>query len=841
MHHLGDDIRIALRRLRQHPGFTATAILTLALGLGANIAIFTLIHALMLRSLPVERPGELYRFGDTNNCCVNSGLQGSYSLYSYRLYEHLRETTAGDFVDIAAFQANTMPVSVRRRGGAVAESLVGQFVSGAYFSTLGVRPAAGRLFQPGDDRFGAPPAAVMSHQVWTQYFGQDPSVVGETFVVNGQPMTMVGVTAAGFFGDTIRPNPAGVWLPIGQEPVHRGEVSLIDRTSSDWLYAIGRIRPGVQPAQVSARATAALQQWLSAQPFLSEQNREALPQQHINIVPAGGGVPIVQAQFGQTLTVLFITSGLVLLIASANLANLLLARADRGQAAIRAALGASTTRLMRQSLTEGVLLAVIGGGFALVVGWGATRALVALAFPGGQYVPVDASPSGAVLLFALALAVVTGALFSAGPAWMMSRTPPLEALSGVGRSGQQRAFVPRRSLVVVQVALSFVLLAGAGLLSASLGRLERQPLGFEPEDRVVVRMDPPAMAGQVAEIERLYTTLRTRLLSLPGVLDVTCALYSPMEGNNWSSGISIAGRAADAQPSGSSWNRVGPRYFETTGTRLLRGRLLDEADRPGARRVVVVNDTFRRTFFEGAEPIGRQLGIGGPEHAHDFEVVGIVDDVKYAAPTQPTRPMIFIPAFQAADYEEAGGRSTQARSMLLRTIVVRTTPGAGTLEGAIRRAMAEVSPTLNVMRVLTMAEQVSGNFRIQRLMARLAFTYGLLALALASIGLYGVTAYGVAQRTREIGVRMALGADRVGIMRTVVGGPLVQTLIGLAIGVPLALVATRSIAAQLYGIGAWDPWVFAGAVAVLIASAALAAVIPARRAAAIEPTQALRE
>jgi predicted permease len=654
-------------------------------------------------------------------------------------------------------------------------------------------------------------------------------------------MTIVGVTAPGFFGDTIRPNPAGIWLPIGQEPVHRGEASLIDRTSSDWLYAIGRIRPGVSAAQVSARATSAVQQWLAAQPFLNEQSREALPRQHVNVVPAGGGVPIMQAQFGQTLTVLFVTSGLVLLIASANLANLLLARADRGQAAIRAALGASTPRLLRQSLTEGVLLSVVGGVVALLVGAAATRALIALAFPGGQYVPVDASPSAAVLLFALALAVVTGALFSAGPAWMMARTPPLEALSGVGRSGHRRAFVPRRSLVVVQVALSFVLIAGAGLLSASLGNLARQPLGFEPDHRVVVRIDPPAIAGQVAEIERLYTSLRARLLQAPGVVDVTYALYSPMEGNNWSSRVSVAGRPADAQPTGSSWNRVGPRYFETTGTRLLRGRLLDEGDRPGARHVVVVNDAFRRAFFGDTEPVGRQLGIGGPAHATDYEIVGVVDDVKYAAPTQPTRPMIFIPAFQAADYDEASGRSTQARSMLLRTIVVRTTPGAGTLEPAIRGAIAEVGPTLNVMRVMTMEEQVSGNFRIQRLMAGLASTYGLLALALASVGLYGVTAYGVSQRTREIGVRMALGADRARIIRAVVGGPLVQTSIGLLIGVPLALVATRSIAAQLYGIGGQDPRVFGGAVVVLIASAIVAAAVPARRAAAIEPTQALRE
>jgi predicted permease len=488
-----------------------------------------------------------------------------------------------------------------------------------------------------------------------------------------------------------------------------------------------------------------------------------------------------------------------------------------------------------------VLLALVGGLAALVVGAAATRALIDLTFPAAAYVPVDAAPSPAVLLFALALALVTGALFTAGPAWMMSRTPPLEALSGVGRGGHHRAFVPRRSLVVVQVALSFVLIAGAGLLSTSLGLLQSQRLGFEPDDRVVIRIDPPALAGQVAALERLYTDLRARLLQVPGVVDATYALYSPMEGNNWSSGVTVAGRPADAQPSGSSWNRVGPHYFETTGTRLLRGRGLEEGDRPGGRRVVVVNDTFRRQFLDGSEPIGRQVGIGGQAHATDFEIVGVVDDVKYTAVTQPTRPMIFIPAFQAVEYEDAGSRSAQGRSMLMRTFVIRTAPGAGTLEPALRRAIADVSPTLNVIRVLSMDEQVSGNFRIQRLMAGLASTYGVLALALASVGLYGVTAYGVARRTREIGVRLALGADRSRILRTVVSGPVLQTIVGLGIGVPLALLASRSIATQLYGIGGQDARIYAGAVLILIGSAVVAAAVPAWRASRIAPTQALRE
>jgi predicted permease len=840
MSHLKDDIRLGLRRLRQQPGFTLTAIATLALGLGANIAIFSLVYALLVRSLPVDRPGELYRLGDTNNCCVNSGLQGSYSLFSFRLLEHLRDAAREDFVELAGFQAQAQPIGVRR-GGGIIESLQGQFVSANYFQMFGVRPAAGRMLQPDDDRPDAEPAAVLSYQTWTERFGQDPAIVGSSVLVSGRPMTVVGVAAQGFFGDTVRPNPPGIWIPLGQEPALRGQASLIDRAAQDWLYAIGRLRPGIRPDQAGARATAALQQWLDSQPFMTAQLREQLPRQHIAVVPAGGGVPLLRAQFAQALTILFVTSGLVLLIAAANLANLLLARADRGQAAIRAALGASTGRLLRQSLVEGLLLSLIGVLVAIWVAAWSTRALVALAFPGALYVPVASTPTFTVWLFALGLAAITGALFSAGPAWVMSRTPPLEALSGVGRSGQVRSFVPRRSLVVVQVALSFVLLTGAGLLGSSLGNLERQPLGFDPEGRTIVRIDPPAIAGQRERLAALYTSMRERLLQVPGVRDASYALYSPMEGNNWSSGISIAGRPVDpASPDSSSWNRIGPRYFETTGTRLVRGRLLTGSDVAGGSRVVVVNDAFRRRFFEDGDAIGQRLGIGGPDRAGDYEIVGIVEDVRYTAPRQPVRPMIFLPAFQTVEYADAGDANVQARSLLLRTLIVHASAESAALEPAIRRALADVDRDIHVVRIMTHERQVSANFRIERLMSRLTSMYGLLALALATVGLYGVTAFGVAQRTREIGVRMALGADRPRIISTVLRGPIVQTLVGLLVGAPLALAASGSIATQLFGVGSADPAILVATIAVLLASTLAAAVAPALRAASINPTQALR-
>jgi len=836
---LRDDIRFAFRRCRRQPGFTLVAVLTLALGLGANTAIFALVDSLLLRALPVERPQELYRLGDTNACCVNSGLMTSFSLFSSQLVDHLRES-APEFSSLAAFQAGSMSVGVRRSGSAVPESLVGKFVTANYFDMFGVKPAAGRLLQRADDDPGAPTVAVLSYRGWMR-FGLDPAVIGGSFLINGTPTTIVGVTEASFFGDTIQPDPAGVWIPMGQEPPMRGAGSLIDKPDQHWLYAIGRLPPGSNPVQVGSRVTTALQQWLSAQSFLTDEDRQQIPRQYVVVAPAGGGVPLMQAQFARSLTFLFATSAVLLLIASANLANLLLARADRGQAAIRAALGASAARLIRQSLTEGVLLALIGGALGIVIAMAGTRALIALAFPGALYVPVSTTPSISVLLFSTALAIVTGMLFTGAPAWAMSRTAPLDALAGIGRGGQGKSFVPRRSLVIAQVAMSFVMLTSAGLLASSLGNLEGQRLGFDPAGRFVARIDVPPQGQTPERLSLLFSRLGEHASRVAGVQSVSYALSSPMDGNNWQSSVAIGGRSLDrAQSQGTSWDRVGPRYFETVGTRILRGRGFDDRDVPGARRVAVINQAFARKFFDADDAIGHTVGIGGAGHGGDFEIVGVVDDVKHTQANQPVRPLLYVPAFQVGDFSDASGINVQSRSMLLRTLIVHAAPGTHDLERALRSAIAEIDPNITVTRVTSLADQVNTNFRIERLMARLTTIYGALALVLASLGLYGVTSYAVAQRTREIGVRMALGADRVRIMRTVVGGPLIETLCGLGIGIPLAVLAGRSIKAQLYGVGGQDPVVIGTAVTVLIVTAVLAATIPARRAASIDPARALR-
>jgi predicted permease len=835
-----DDIRYAVRQLGQHPGFTAIAVLALGLGLGANTAIFTLIHAVMFRPLPVTRPAELYRLGDTNDCCVNSGLPRKFSLFSYPLYRQLRDELP-EFSDLAAFQANVTPTGIRPADGGVAQSLLAKYVSDNYFTMLGVTAAAGRLFQPGDDAPGADPVVVISHEAWTEQYGGDPAVVGRAVYVNGTAMTLVGVAAAGFFGETVQPNPASLWLPLGKEAGIRGASSLLSRPDQNWLYAIGRVKPDMEPDAIGTRATHVLQAWLGTQTFLNDRDRARIPDQTITVTSVRTGVPLMRENFGPSLTLLFAMSGLVLLIASANLANLLLARADRGQAAIRAALGASARRLMQQSLAVGLVLSAAGAAAALVIAMFATRAILALAFATPATVPMDIAPSAPIVLFSLALAVVTAILFTAAPAWAMARTNPIEALRGLGRNGRDVAFMPRRSLVVVQVTLSLVLLAGAGVLSKSLSRLEHQPLGFDPENRLIVRIDPPQIASDPARLGAMYDAMQDRLGRVPGVQNVSYALYSPMEGNNWSSGIYIAGRtAAPDADNGSSWNRVGPRYFETMGTRLARGRLITAADTPTSPHVAVVNGAFVRKFFPTGEALGARFGIGDSRNTGDYEIVGVVDDVKYSGANRPARPMAFLPVMQWATYQSPEMRQVQARSSLVRTIELQLAPGAASLERAIRNELAIVHPDLTVTRVVPMAEQIGGNFRTNRLLAALTATYGGLALALASLGLYGVTAYGVSRRLREIGVRMALGAGRGRIVWTIVRSALLQTLTGLVIGVPLALAAGGALTAQLFDVNARDPLVLAIASLALIITAAMAAVIPARRAASVDPTQALR-
>jgi predicted permease len=838
---LMQDVRFAARQFAKAKGFTLTAVLTLALGIGANTAIFTLIHAVMLKSLPVADPQRLYRIGDADNCCVIGGLQGAhFSIFAYSLYTYLRDHTA-DFEEMAAFQAGFGKVGVRRAGSNTSEPFVSQFVSGNYFSMFGLRPYAGRLISPADDTAGAAPVAVLSYQAWQEHFGADPSMIGSSFVIDGFTYTVTGIAPPGFFGDTLRPDPPDFWLPLADEPPAHRQNSLLAGKEQHWLYIIGRIKPGANVARIESQVNVELRQWFLAelpQWFAgNESGRQTLEHQHIALTPGGGGITQMRETYGRDLRLLLGITGLVLLIACANLANLQLARgvANLPQTSIRVALGAPRSRLVRQMLTESTLLSVTGAAVGLIVAMAVAELLVRLAFNTPESVPIDTSPSLPILGFSFALAVITGIVFGMAPAWLAARIDPAMALRGAGRSAAGRASFPQKSLVVLQAALSLVLLAGAGLMVQTLRNLTNQQFGFDVQNTVMVNVNAGFNSYAPEKIGSIYREIESKMRQVPGVRNAALALYVPMSGNNWQTGISVEGKPK--QTLSPSWDRVSAGFFDTLGAHILRGRGLDERDGPGAPNVAVVNQKFAEQYFPNEDPIGKRFGLGGVEHAADYQVVGVVNTIRFRDVRREGRPFFFLPLLQLSDKEWHGG---MARSSLIGSIVLRLSHNGSNLTAPIQSALASIDPNLTVLNILTSQEQINGLLRHEILLARLAELFGVLALLLASVGLYGITAYSVARRTSEIGVRTALGATRGRVIRLVLSGALVQIAIGLAIGVPGALAAGRLLADQVYGVQTSDPWILGIAAAVLAACAAAAGLVPAMRASSIDPVRALR-
>ncbi len=644
------DVRFAFRTLAKSPGFAAVCIVTLALGIGANTAIFTLVDAVLLKSLPVTDPSQLYRVGNANNCCAITGMQGSWDLYSDALYKQLRDHTP-QFSRMAAFQAELPNLSVRRSSSTgLPQAYRGEFVSGNYFSMFGVKSFAGRTIMPTDDRPGAAPVAMMSYRTWEGHFGRNPSVIGATFIINTMAYTVVGIAPPGFFGDTLRPDPPDFWLPLSTEPALDQQNELLTRADLSWLHAIGRLKPDARPAQVQAEVTLELQRWLSAQPDLTAYDRTRVSKQRIIIAPGGAGVTEMQRQTEAELRLLMIVAGFVLLIACANVANLFLARATaaRADTAIRLALGAPRGRLIRQMITESVVFAILGGLAGLTVAFVGARAILLIAFRGFPFVPISATPSFAVLGFAFLVSLATGVLFGAAPAWVASHSQPADALHGAGRSALDHTSVPQRPLVLLQVAFSISLLVGAGLLTESLRNIENQNFGFDPNRRLIVRVDPALSGYKPDQLYGLYQQLQDQLPRIPGVLSASYSLYSPMRGDNWDDIIHIEGRPPGERDD-ASYDRVGPHYFQAIGTRLLRGRTIDAEDTSASQKVAVINQAFARKFFPKQDPIGRHFGIGDESHAGDFEIVGIVQDTKYFAARQPAHPTFFLPFLQTTN------------------------------------------------------------------------------------------------------------------------------------------------------------------------------------------------
>jgi macrolide transport system ATP-binding/permease protein len=837
------DLVYAFRQLRKTPGFTITVILTLALGIGANAAIFTLVNAVLLRNLPVVDPKTLIRVGDTDDCCVNSGWndKGDYSLFSTDTYLLMKKNIP-EFQELAAMEAgfDYRPLTARREDSqSVAKSIMGEFVSGNYFRTFGLQPAAGRFFTDADDTRGAAFTAVMSYDTWAHDYASDPSIVGNTFRINTQPVTIIGVAPKGYYGDRLTSTPPNFYLPIESMAVI-ANIPYLHDPETDWVYVIGRVKPGVAlPALQTKISTMLRQEFSTFKMFSTERSKRFLDRTHVVLIPGGAGIQQLQDNAKSQLHLLSWIAGLVLLVACANIANLQLVRSmGRGsEMCVRTALGAQRSRIIRQLLTESILLAGLGGIAGLAVAYAGAHMLLALAFPGAQNVPIDAAPSPLVVLFAFGLSLVTGVLFGVAPAWIAAQAQPADALRSGTRTTAGGASILQRSLVILQASLSLILLVGAGLFAQSLDKLESSDMHLDAKNRYIIHFNPQAAGYATTQVEPLYRTIEDQFHVLPGVVKVGISTYTPMEDNNWSNGVQIQGEP-DLNKA-ASFVKGNSEYFDSVGTHVLTGRGFRPQDLLAAPPVAVVNQQFVKTFFKpGQNPIGHRLGSPGPEGQGKYEIVGVVEDTTYTEVQWKDHAMYFVPITQRPANTKTP--ISEDIGMYAGAIIIQTDRPMSDMEKLAQHTLSGINPNLTIVKFQTFTQQIADRFNDDRMIARLTSLFGALALLLATIGLYGVTAYTVVRRTPEIGIRMALGAERIRVVGMVMRGAMAQAVIGLAIGAPLAILSVRYIKSQLYEITRVDSSVMIGAICILTVAAAVAGMIPARRAASINPVKALR-
>ena len=843
------DVRYAIRQLRKTRGFTVTAVLTLALGIGANAAIFTLVNAVLLKNLPVVDPSTLIRIGNTNECCVNWGTEnsggaddGSYALFATDTWHQLQKN-APEFEELAAMQAGIGQIIARRdKTQESARSVSGEFVSGNYFRTFGLQPQIGRLFTDADNVEGAPFVAVMSYDMWQNNYAGQPSVVGSTFWINTKAVTITGIAPKGFYGDRLSSTPPDFYLPIESMPV-LANATHVHAPDHRWLYIIGRVKPGVAIAPLQAKISELVRQSFAATTTFSDQEgKRALAKARVVLSPGGAGIQSMQDDYASKLKLLMWISGLVLLIACANIANLLLVRGmnRRAEMSIRTALGAMRTRIVRQLITESFVLSIISGMAGLVVAYAGTRMLIAMAFPGAQNVPIDASPSGVVLAFAFGISLLTGSLFGVAPAWITSNANPADALRSGTRTTTSGASLLQRSLIVLQSALALVLLVGAGMFIQSLNKLRNIDLRLNPTNRYIVHFNPQAAGYSPAQVEALYRTIEERFHAIPGVQKVGISTNTPMEENNSGEGVQIQG-----QPylnDGASWVRGNAEYFDSVGTQVLMGRGFTTQDTSTSPAVAVVNQSFVKKFFKfGGYPIGRRFGSPGPQTSGDFEIVGVVEDTAYTSVTWKNHAMYFIPMTRRIPGSILQRPIEQDTGLYAGAIVIQTDRPMDNMQSLTRQTLTAINPNLSIVKFQTFDEQIADRFTQDRMITRLMTLFSILALLLATLGLYGVTAYTVARRTSEIGIRMALGASRSSVVAVIMRGAMLQTAIGLClIGIPVAWFCVRYIQSQLYETKSMNLTVLAIATLTLTAAAAAAGLIPALRASSTSPSQALR-
>jgi predicted permease len=817
----------SLRLLRKSPLYTGVAVASLALGLGANTAIFSLLDQILFRPLPVRNPHELVVLKSPDS--ISGFYQGDSSvrLFSYPMYQDMRDRNRAFDGLIARF-----PLSANLAYQAPAEEVAAELVSGNFFEALGVPPARGRLFTQQDDRTkGAHPVAVLSYGFWTRRFGGNPAIVGQTVRVNSTAMTVIGVAPEKFYGVDISRAP-DVYVPLMMKAQMTPTWDRLEDRNAHWLSLIGRVRHGLSPTQAAAAIQATYKPLVEAELAslrveITAARRERYLNGKLTLLPGFNGVPTFREQASGTLLVLMCMVGLVLLVACANVANLTAARGfgRQREVAVRLALGARRSHLVRQFLMESVMLSIFGAAAGLFLAdWTASLITSHLpGDPGGLTRGVDAR----MFVFAFGLSILTGVAFGLLPALQATR-PDVQgvlkdqAANILGGSGHLRS---RRILVIAQVALSLLLLVGSGLFSRSLRNLQRIDPGFRTDHLVLFTMDASRIGYGQARVLQLYDTIRQRLKKLPGVASAALGDVVPLNGDQNISSVKVEGhQAGPDEDTSSRREEVSPEFFATMRIPLLRGRDFTPQDRQGAAKVAVVNETFVRNFFAGGEAIGKRFAFG--RAAADIEIVGVAKDAKYDNLHNENLRQVYIPY----------GQAERLNTM---TAHIQTTLSPEALMPVLRREMAQIDPDLSLSNLISMEGQVRASLFVERLVAILCAAFSALATILASVGLYGAVAFSVARRTHEIGIRMALGAERRRILRMVLKEVAWMWLIGVGVGLPAAVGLARLIQSNLYGVGPTDPVTLAGSVALMLGMSLAAGFLPALRAATVDPMEAL--